>query len=107
MHHRFGAGGLVVSVAPWLFLAIMSIKFATQVFFRADGISGICSRGKKLALTLGAGGHSRDLALMPQDYEFALGHDAISLAHFPMLRQLLVLNLNGEGQPEPRACEAR
>jgi len=69
-------GGPPAPVALWLFLAIMVIKLAEQVFFCPYRITRVSIWSKKLALALGAGCHRRDLALIPQDREVALSHDA-------------------------------
>jgi hypothetical protein len=65
----------------------MAIKLAEQVFFCPDRITRVSGWRKELALALGAGRHCRDLALMSQDHEVTLSHDADSLAQFHELRQ--------------------
>ena len=72
----FSCGDPPAPIALWLLLAIMTIKFAEQIFLRSNRITRVSSWSEEFALALGAGGHRRDLALMPQDHKVAFSHGA-------------------------------
>jgi hypothetical protein len=60
-----------------LFLTIVMIKFAKEVFLCANGIARIRGRSKEFAFALLAASHGGNLALIPQDDEVALCHDGL------------------------------
>ena len=70
-----------VRLRGW-FLTIVMIKLAKQVFLCANGITRIGGRSKELSFALLAACHSGNLALISQDDEVAICHEADSLSQF-------------------------
>ena len=69
-----------------VFLTIVLLKLAEQIFPGSSGITRISGWGKEFELTLGAGRHCRGFASITQDHEVALSHGAGSLPQFHRLR---------------------
>jgi hypothetical protein len=89
------------------FLTLMLIELVSQVPIRLYRVTQEGGWGKELALALGTGSHSRNLALVPEDDESTFCHDTNSLAESHGARHsssgLLSSSAEGEHQNESGA----